>query len=286
VRVLLTGATGYIGGRVAAELSAAGHQVVAVARSDSGERQLRALGHTTARGDLGQPSSLVAAAAGCDGVVHLAATQDDGMETAELASVRAFLTGLAAGTAFVYTSGVWVYPSAPPGELLDERSATDPVSLYAWRPALEAEVVAAARLRTIVIRPAMVYGRGGGPLTQFSEMADDDGVPRYVGGGANHWTLVHVDDLAQLYRLALERAVAGTLLNGAVGEPVAVRDLAAADSAGRGLAGPRAWPADEAAAVDGVTRDHRISGERARTLLGWRPPARAPLDELRAVRSC
>ncbi len=292
MRVLLTGATGYIGGRVAAELFAAGHEVVAAARSDSSERQLRALSHSTVRGDLGRPSSLVAAAAGCDGVVHLAATQDDGMESAELASVRAFLAGLATGTAFVYTSGVWVYPSAPPGELLDEDSATDPVALYAWRPSLEAEVVAAARLRTVVIRPAMVYGHGGGPLTQFVEMADDEGVARYVGDGANHWTLVHVDDLAQLYRLALERAVAGTLVNGAAGEPVAVRDLAAADSAGRGLAAPRSWSADEAAAVigaaavDGVTRDHRVSGERARAMLGWRPPGRAPLDELRGVRSC
>jgi len=161
----------------------------------------------------------------------------------------------------------------------------DPVGLLAWRPALESEVLAAAEagIRTIVIRPGMVYGRGGGPLNQFAAMAEG-GVPRYVGDGENHWSLVHVDDLAELYALALERAPAGTLVNGILGPPLRVRDLAEAAAAGAGLPAPRSWPFAEAALVldpDGVTRDHRISGDRARALLGWEPPARSPLDELR-----
>ena len=113
---------------------------------------------------------------------------------------------------FIFTSGVWVYGSAPPGRLLNEDSPTDPVATFAWRPALESEVIAAAGdgVRTVVIRPGMVYGRGGGPLNQFAAMAEG-GVPRYVGDGENHWSLVHVDDLAELYGLAVERAPAGTL---------------------------------------------------------------------------
>jgi hypothetical protein len=144
----------------------------------------------------------------------------------------------------------------------------------------------ATGVRTVVIRPGMVYGRGGGPTNQFAGMAAD-GVPRHVGGGENHWTLVHVDDLADLYALAVERAPAGTLVNGVAGPPLRVRDLAEAASAGAGLPPPRPWPVKEAALelgaddADGVTRDHRISGELARSLLGWRPAARSPLDELR-----
>jgi len=114
------------------------------------------------------------------------------------------------------------------------------------------------------------------------------GIPRFVGDGANHWTLVHVDDLALLYVRALERAPAGSLVNGAMGEPLRVRDLATAAAAGAGFtATPAPWPRADAAAVigaaaaDGLTRDHRISGERARRLLDWKPAPRSPLRELR-----
>jgi nucleoside-diphosphate-sugar epimerase len=290
VRVLLTGATGYIGGAVAEKMAAAGHVVVAVARSDEAEAALVSRGYETVRGDLSRPAELAGQAQSCDGVVHLAATQNEQMAVTEQATVRDFVPALSgSGKAFVYTSGVWVYGNASPGRLLDEDSATDPVALYAWRPALEEEVLvaAAAGVRSIVIRPAMVYGRDGGPLRQFGEMAER-GVPRFVGDGANHWTLVHVDDLALLYVLALERAAAGTLVNGAVGQPLRVRELATAAAAGAGFAAPPAsWPRAQAAAVigadaaDGLTRDHRISGERARRLLDWKPAPRSPLRELR-----
>ncbi|HSD02458.1 MAG TPA: NAD-dependent epimerase/dehydratase family protein [Gaiellales bacterium] len=294
MRILVTGATGYIGAVVSETLSARGHTVVGTARSPAAEAELAARGYEIARADLLEPESLARAAAACDAVVHTAATQDEDMGPAEQAAVRAMLAGLAgSGKAFVYTSGVWVYGSAPPGRVMDEDTPPDPVALFAWRPALEAEVIAAAArgVRTIVIRPGMVYGRGGGPCNQFAAMAED-GVPRYVGDGQNHWSLVHVDDLAELYALAIERAPAGTLVNGVAGPPLRVRDLAEAAAAGAGFeAAPVAWPVTEAAVelgaedADGVTRDHRISGERARALLGWAPAPRSPLDELRSQRT-
>jgi nucleoside-diphosphate-sugar epimerase len=141
----VTGATGYIGAVVAEALTAAGHAVVAVARSAAADAQLTELGYETVGGDLHRPASLIAPAAACEGVVHLAATQDDGMAASEQATVRALLETLAgSGKLFIYTSGVWVYGSAPPGRLLDEDSATDAVAIYAWRPALESEVLAAS----------------------------------------------------------------------------------------------------------------------------------------------
>jgi nucleoside-diphosphate-sugar epimerase len=289
VRILVTGATGYIGAVVAAALAEHGHAVVGTARSAAAAAELESRGHEAVRADLRDLDVLELTATACDATVHTAATQDEHMGPVEQAAVRSMLAALAGtGKAFLYTSGVWIYGSAPPGETLDEDSEPDAVGLLAWRPALEAEVLAAAStgVRTIVIRPGMVYGRGGGPTNQFAGMAED-GVPRYVGNGENHWSLVHVDDLAELYVLAVERAPAGTLLNGITGPPLRVRDIAEAAAAGAGLPAPRPWPFAEAVLAldpddaDGITRDHRISGDRARALLGWEPPARSPLDELR-----
>ena len=289
MRVLLTGGTGYIGGAVAEALAGAGRQVVAIARSAAGVAQLRSAGYEVAGADLHDPLRLAELAGESDAVVHAAATQDRDMAEVDRAVTHGFLDALAgSGKPLLYTSGCWVYGSAPTDGLLDEESPTDPVPVYAWRPPLEAELLAAAPdVRTIVIRPGMVYGRGGGPLNQFAEMAAG-GRPRHVGDGDNHWTLVHVDDLAELYVLALGAAPAGTLWNGVHGEPLRVRELAAAATAGRGFReGPAAWPVAEAAAelgpavAEALTRDHRISGERAHRLLAWDPPPRRPLDELR-----
>ena len=164
MRILVTGATGYIGAVVSETLSARGHTVVGTARSPAAEAELAARGYEIARADVLEPESLARAAAACDAVVHTAATQDEDMGPAEQAAVRAMLAGLAgSGKAFVYTSGVWVYGSAPPGRVMDEDTPPDPVALFAWRPALEAEVIAAAasaRSRT----------RSGGPVTPFTSV--------------------------------------------------------------------------------------------------------------------
>src|SRR5437879_11386589 len=123
----------------------------------------------------------------------------------------------------------------------------------------------------------MVYGRGGGIPAGFVQSARDDGAARYVGTGENRWPFVHVDDLADLYLLALEQAPPGSLFLGVAGASHAVRDVAQAASRGAGAGGRTvAWPLDEArrtlgAYADALVLDQQASGRHAQEQLGWRP---------------
>jgi nucleoside-diphosphate-sugar epimerase len=107
-----------------------------------------------------------------------------------------------------------------------------------------------------------------------------------VGNGENRWPFVHVDDLADLYLLALEKAPAGTLLLAVGVTSVSIRDIATAASRGAGADGRvLAWPLDEARKAlgeyaDALALDQQASGERARKTLGWRPHRPGPLEDL------
>jgi len=107
-----------------------------------------------------------------------------------------------------------------------------------------------------------------------------------VGTGENPWTMVHVDDLADLYLLALEQATAGVLLVGVGVQPVKVRELAEAASRGADADGRIfAWPLDEARKdlgeyADALALDQQASGTRAREMLGWHPHGPDPLEDL------
>jgi nucleoside-diphosphate-sugar epimerase len=159
----------------------------------------------------------------------------------------------------------------------------------AWRSAVEREVLLAAAdgVRSVVLQPAVVYGRAGGLPARFTSSARRDGAARFVGTGENRWAVVHVDDLAELYLRALERAPAGTLLIAAAGPSVRVGDLARAASEGAGAGGKvTAWPLAEARQrlgdyADALVMDQQASSRQAEELLGWKPSRPGILDELR-----
>jgi nucleoside-diphosphate-sugar epimerase len=139
---------------------------------------------------------------------------------------------------------------------------------------------------TIVIRPAIVYGRGGGIPGGFAESARKEGAAQFIGTGENRWPFVHVDDLADLYVLALEKAPPGTLLLAVSGPSIKVREVAAAASRGAGADGrTSAWPLETARAklgayADALVLDQQASGRRAQELLGWRPRRPGVLEDL------
>jgi nucleoside-diphosphate-sugar epimerase len=161
-------------------------------------------------------------------------------------------------------------------------------SVVEWRLGVERLVREASgrKIRGVVIRPGMVYGRGGGELAGFVRQARESGVVKYVGTGENHWSFVHVDALARLYVMALEKAGAGVMLVATNGPPLRVREVAeAAARLGGSAARAEPWPLEEARKqigpmADGMVLDQRIAGTRARQLLGWNPEAPSVLVEL------
>lgn len=288
MRVLLTGASGYIGSAVAEALRAGGHEVIGVARSEDAARRLEERGIKARRGDLYDEASIGRAARDVDAVVHAASTGGTDMAQTDAAAVKEIVAALeGTGNPFVYTSGLWVYGNT--GEhVADEESALNPTPLVAWRPAVEQFVLAAAErgVRSSVIRPGMVYGRGGGSPGEMVDAGRKKGVVRIVGTGENRWSLVHVDDLADLYVLVLERAEAGSMWLAAVGAAVPVREIAEAASRAAGLDGTvHAWPLDAArqtlgAYADALVLDQQITGRKAMNVLGWTPRAPSIFEDL------
>jgi nucleoside-diphosphate-sugar epimerase len=289
MKVFLTGATGYIGSSVAEALQKAGHQVTGLARSRESAEKLRKRGIEQHAGDMRDKESLRAAARRADSMIHAASPSDGSSAEADNLTLDAILAELkGTNKPFVYTSGIWVLGDTD-GKLADESFPLHPAALVAWRVVCEQRVLASGSdgILSSIIRPAIVYGRGGGIPGSFVRAARDKGAVIFVGDGENHWPGVHIDDLADLYVRALEKAPAGSLFHAVQGEARKVRDvaLAAAEAAGRpGKVTP--WPLEAARKTlgpyaDALALDQKISAEKAHRILNWQPKQAPLLDDLR-----
>jgi nucleoside-diphosphate-sugar epimerase len=305
MRIFLTGGTGYIGSAVLDALLKAGHQVTALVRDNHKGARISARGAQPIVGTLADPESYRAAADAHDGYVHTAfegsahgVAADRQTIEALLAAARRPRTSQALSTSprfFIYTSGMWVLGHAP--EPVDESAPANPIPLVRWRAEHEQMVLDAnsAHLRTAVIRPAVVYGSGGGMVGDLFKMATN-GLVRVIGDGNNRWPLVYDRDLADLYARIAGRDDASGVFNANDEGDERVNDIVAA-------IGPylphrpdvRHVPLEEARAkmgpyADALALDQVIRSTRARAL-GWSPSlhsvagnAARLLDEWRAAR--
>jgi nucleoside-diphosphate-sugar epimerase len=280
MNVFVTGSTGYIGAAVAAAFRRAGYRVFGLARSAEKARALEREEIVPVLGDLAEPGSFLAAARGCEVLVHCASEYSSATVARDLAAIDTLLSAareVSAPRAFIYTSGVWVYGDTG-GRTVDETTPLAPLDLVRWRVEHEARVLAAtsAQLRTLVLRPGCVYGRAGGLTAPWFASAIA-GEAEMVGDGSHCWSTGHVDDIAEAYVLAAERAPGGEALNLNDGSNPRVGDMVAAVAAAAGVPGRiRSLSPDEAAErfgplAEGLAAHQIVANGRALAALGWSP---------------
>lgn len=281
--ILLTGATGYIGSATLSALLAGGHSVTAVVRSYEAAAKVDVHGDqvTAVIGDLSDTVWLTERLRAVDGAIHLATADDaSALDDAVIDAVTVAFAGTE--KPYVHTGGVWVWGDSA---AISEDDPQSPPAITAWRAAREDRVLGSG-IRASVIAPAIVYGRGGGiPNVLVSAPRDTAGALTLVGTGEQHWSTVHVDDLADLYVLALG-APGGETYIGASGQSPTVREL------GEAIVGPEgAVVADSLDATrerlgtlfaDALFLDQQADGAKAKSQLGWAPSRPSLVEELAA----
>jgi len=183
------------------------------------------------------------------------------------------VTAAYAGTEkpYVHTGGIWAFGK---GEAIVETDEVDPPELVAWRRPIEKRVLEPG-IRGSVVAPGVVYGYGAGlPADLITNGSKTGGSLRLIGDGSQHWVIVHVDDLAELYVSVLEKAPGGDIYIGSNGENPTVRELAeAAHGIGKVVdeepADTRARLGDTFAEV--LLLDQQAAGTTAKNLFGWTP---------------
>lgn len=285
MQVFITGGSGYIGRSTIQALIRHGIEVTALARSEHSARTVSGLGATPVAGTLTDTDVLREAARQADGVIHLGVDYTEGTADVDRAVAEALQQG--AGTRpYVHTGGVWVYGDTD--GVVDEDAPLSPPHITAWRLDNEKRVLARAAIgqHPVVVMPGLVYGRSGGLVqSYFVEPGRAAGAVPRIGDGSNHWALVHVDDLAELYVLALN-APAGGIYAGVNGQNLPVGTITQALSHAAGCPGridsltledaiQRMGPIAEAFALD-----QQLTGARARRELGWTPTHLDALTEL------
>ncbi len=287
MKVVLTGATGFIGSHVLSELHEHGHEVTALVRDDAQADIVAARGATPAVADLYDRPAVASLLSNADGAIHTASPGDAtsaGLDSAVVDAVTSAFDGT--GKPYLQVSGLWVYGA---NSSISEASAFNAPALVSWKEPIERRVLGAKGMRGAVIVSSVAYGDGGGGIPGLLLGSPRDGAGNLImlGTGQQHWSTVHVADLADFFRRVLEDDSARGYYVIGNGVNPTVAELTEAAAAATGAPGAVPGSDDEARARLGdyfaevLLLDQGTDAARARADLGWRPSRPSLADEFR-----
>ena len=281
LRIFVTGASGFVGSAVVEKLIAAGHEVLALARSDASAGALLAAGALVHRGDLDDRQSLRAGALEADGIIHTAFNHDFSryaQSCAEDAEVIAALGDAIAGTQkpLVVTSGLGLLAG---GMQVTEQDVPDFGPNAMPRVATEravADLVGQGLNVSLMRLPPSVHGKGDhGFVPILIGIARQTGVSAYIGDGNNAWPAVHRFDAARAYVRAVEVAMPGAVYHPVAETGIAFREIAGVIGKRLGVPTVSKTPAEAADHFGWFTHfaklDCPAASDITRRQLGWSP---------------
>jgi nucleoside-diphosphate-sugar epimerase len=285
-KVALTGATGFIGSHLLAELGRGGHEVTALVRGEDAAAAVERQAALSAIVDLRDRAAVVGLLRDADAAIHTASPGDETSAEIDAAVADAAIEAFA-GTdkTYIHIGGAWVYGS---NLAIDEESPFDSPAMVAWREPIERRVLD-ADMRGIVIVAGVAYGDGGGgiPGALLGSPRDDDGNLIMLGDGAQHWATVHAADLATFFRLALEDDAARGYYVVADGLNPTVAELTEAAAVAVGAPGAVPGSDEEARSrlgdylAEALLLDQGSEAAKAKAELGWSPSHPGLADEFR-----
>ena len=287
MNVALTGATGFIGSHVLAELQKHGHEVTALVRDDSQADIVATRGATPIVVDLYDRPAVASALRTADGAVHTASPGDATSANLDAAVADAAIEAfVGTGKPYLQISGAWVYGN---NLAISEESSMNAPALVAWRQPIERRVLDAADMRGVVIVSGVAYGDGGGgvPGVLLGSPRDDAGNLVMLGTGQQHWSTVHAADLADFFRRVLENDSARGYYVIGNGANSTVAELTEAAAVAVGAPGAVAGSDEEARTRLGdyfaevLLLDQSTTAAKARTELDWRPSHSGLVEEFR-----
>jgi nucleoside-diphosphate-sugar epimerase len=293
MKVFLTGATGFIGTRIIPELLDAGHTVLGLTRSEEGAKKLQAAGVEVHHGNIEDLDSLRKGAEKADGVIHCAMNHDfsqfvKNCEDDKNAIIAMGEVLVGSRRPFLVTSGTGVGSNGP-GKLATE----DQFDTEHPNPRIGSELAGAAAsekgVSVSVIRLPQVHDTlKQGLVTYTISIAREKGFTAYLGEGTNRWPAAHVNDVARLYRLALEKNVAGSRYNAVAEEGITAKEIAEVTAKGLKQQAKSLTP-EEAKEYFGwmamfAGMDLSASSKLTRERLGWTPTGPGLIADLEAMK--
>jgi nucleoside-diphosphate-sugar epimerase len=287
VKVALTGATGFIGSHVLTDLQDHGHEVTTLVRAQAQADTVTGRGATAVLVDLYDRRAVASLLSGMDGAIHTASPGDATSADLDSAVVDAAIDAFGGtGKPYVHISGLWIYGA---NLSITEDSPFNAPPLVAWKLPIQTRLLDVSDMRGVVVVASTAYGDGGGglPGLLLGSPRDDAGNLIMLGSGQQHWSTVHVADLADAFRRVLESGSArGYYIIDDGSHPTVVELTEAAAVAAEA---PAAVPGSDNEArarlgeafAEVLLLDQGTDTTKARTELDWRPSRSGLVDEFR-----